>query len=84
MYCLSMWVALLSSYLQPSGFSHFLHFSSYICKCEALCVLVPLTELTVRSRVKRQAISMFGSILKEVDTLMLIGVQCLKTYVAQS
>ena len=38
--CLSIWVSYLSSYLQPSGFGHFLHFGSYFCRCEALCVLV--------------------------------------------
>ena len=47
---LFVWVAYLSLYLQPSGFGHFLHFSSYFCKCEALCVFVSLTELVVRSR----------------------------------
>ena len=38
-----------------------IHFSfgSYICKCEALCVIVSLTELVVRSRVKRRAIDVW-------------------------
>ena len=36
---LSMWVSLLSPYLPPFGFGHFLHFGSHFCKCEALCVL---------------------------------------------
>ena len=76
--CLSMRVAYLSPYLQPSGFGHFLHFSSYFYNCEALCVFVSLAELMVESR----AISMFGSILEEADTLMLIGVRSLKTYIA--
>ena len=49
--CLSMWVAYLSPYLQLSSFGHSFHFCSYICKCEALCVLVSLTKLVVRSRV---------------------------------
>ena len=51
MSCLSVWAAYLPPYLQPFGFGHFLHFSSYICKCEALCVLVSLTELEARSRI---------------------------------
>ena len=49
--CLSVWAAHLSPYLQPSSCNHFLHFGSHFFKCEALCVLVPLTELDVRSRV---------------------------------
>ena len=48
---LSVWIAHLSFYLQPFGFDHFLHFGSYFGKCEALCVLVFLTELEVKSRV---------------------------------
>ena len=47
-------------------------------------MFVSLFELEVRSRVWRRAISMFGSILEETDTLMLIGVQSLKTCIAQS
>ncbi|KAL6323330.1 hypothetical protein AAG906_029337 [Vitis piasezkii] len=45
MHCLSMWVVHLCPYLQSSGYGHFLLFDSYICKCEALCVLVYLVEL---------------------------------------
>ena len=38
-----------------------IHFSfgSYICKCEALCVIVSLIELVVRSRVKQRAIDVW-------------------------
>ena len=35
---LSVWVAHLSPYLQPSSFGHFLHSGSRFCKCETLCV----------------------------------------------
>ena len=45
-------------------------------------MFVSLTEPVVRSRVSRWAISMFGSILEEADTLMLIGVLSLKTCIA--
>ena len=38
-------------YLQPSSFYHFLHFGSHFYKCEALCVLVTVTELEIRSKV---------------------------------
>ena len=48
---LFVWVAHLSPYLQPSGIGLFFIFGSYICKCEALCVLVYPTELDVRGRV---------------------------------
>ena len=66
--CLSVWVTHLSFYLHLLNFGHLLHFGSYIFKCEALCVFVSLAELMVESR----AISMFGSILEEVDILTLI------------
>ena len=48
---LSVWATHLSSYFQSFGFGHFFHSDSHFCKCEALCVLAPLTELEVRSRV---------------------------------
>ena len=48
---LSVWAAHLSPYLQPSGFGHFFHSGSYFCKCEVLCVFVPLAEIEVRSKV---------------------------------
>ena len=38
--CLSVWAAHLSSYLQSSGFGHFLSFGSQFYKSEALCVLI--------------------------------------------
>ncbi|KAL6327390.1 hypothetical protein AAG906_019703 [Vitis piasezkii] len=34
----------------PLVFGHFFHLGSHFCKCEALCVLVSLTELEFRSR----------------------------------
>ncbi|RVW27546.1 Gypsy retrotransposon integrase-like protein 1 [Vitis vinifera] len=34
----------------PPVFGHFFHLGSHFCKCEALCVLVSLTELEFRSR----------------------------------
>ena len=80
---LSVWVAHLSLYFPPSGFSHFLHFGSHFCKCEALCACT-LTEIEVRNRVWRRAIPMFGGILEENDTLMSIGVRSLKTCIAPS
>ena len=37
---LTVWVAHLSPYLQPSSFGHFLHSGSHFSKCETLCVIV--------------------------------------------
>ena len=51
MCCISMWITYLFSYFRPSSFHYFLPFSSHICICEALCVLVSTTKLVVRNRV---------------------------------
>ena len=63
---------------------HSFNSDSHYCKCEALCVLVTLTEPEIRGRVWRRAISMFGSVLEVIDTLMSIGVRSLKTCISQS